>query len=408
MAPTFMIGIIIITGFIVGELVSLIRLPKVTGYILAGILLHPHLTHFIPSDFVDQTSIVTNMSLAVITFSVGGSLYFPQIRRLGKGIISITVFEAEAAFLVVIAGFLLVSRFFLAGSARQFVEMFVPVSLFMGALASPTDPTATLAVTHEYHAKGDVTSTIMGVAAFDDALGIINYSFAIVLATMFATHTSFHLVSSVVQPLAVITASIAIGAAIGYLFSLLSRLFSSVSEGLLLVMVVGALFVCFGIAHTLNLDELLSTMTMGAFVVNFNPRRQTIFRVLERYTEQLIFVLFFTLSGMHLNFEVLLPNLPLVLLFIILRSAGKFGGALSGAVVAKSSEKIRRYTFGGLIPQGGIVIGLALLVVDDPVFHSFAEIVLNVVIGATVIHELVGPVISKQVLERAGEIPHST
>lgn len=408
MAPTFMIGIIIISGFIVGELASLVRLPKITGYIVAGILLHPHLTHFIPADFVDQTSIVTNMSLAVITFSVGGSLYFPQVRKLGKGIISITVFEAEAAFLVVILGFLVVSRLFLAGSSTRFIEMFIPISLFMGALASPTDPTATLAVTHEYRAKGDVTSTIMGVAAFDDALGIINYSFAIVLATAFATHTSFNVVSSVLQPMGVILVSIALGAAVGYLFSLLSRIFSGTSEGLLLVMVVGALFVCFGIAHTLGLDELLSTMTMGAFVVNFNPRRQAIFRILERYTEQLIFVLFFTLSGMHLKFEVLIPNLPLVLLFILLRASGKFGGSITGAIVAKSSERIRKYTFGGLIPQGGIVIGLALLVVDDPAFKGFADIVLNVVIGATVIHELIGPVISKQVLSRAGEIPGAT
>lgn len=405
MAPTLMIGIIIITGFIVGELASLLRLPKVTGYIVAGILLHPHLSHVIPSDFVDQTSIVTNMSLAIITFSVGGSLYLPQVRRLGKSIVSITVFEAEAAFLVVIGGFLVVSHFFLAGSAARFVEMFVPISLFMGALASPTDPTATLAVTHEYRAKGDVTSTIMGVAAFDDALGIINYSFAIVLATMFATHSAFSPVDSVLRPLAVISASVAVGAAIGYLFSLLSRAFSHSSEGLLLVMLIGSLFVCFGITHTLKLDELLSTMTMGAFVVNFNPRRQAIFRVLERYTEQLIFVLFFTLSGMHLKFEVLIPNLPLVLLFILLRAAGKFGGSVSGALIARSSERIRKYTFGGLIPQGGIVIGLALLVVDNPAFHGFADIVLNVVIGATVIHELIGPILSKQVLLRAGELP---
>jgi len=110
---------------------------------------------------------------------------------------------------------------------------------------------------------------------------------------------------------------------------------------------------------------------------------------------------------MHLKFDVLLANLPLVLVFIVLRAAGKFAGATGGAIIAKSPEKIRKYTFGGLIPQGGIVIGLALLIVDSPPFHDFADIVLNVVIGATVIHELVGPVISKQVLMRAGEIPHS-
>ncbi|HUZ16816.1 MAG TPA: cation:proton antiporter [Spirochaetia bacterium] len=405
MSPTFLIGIIILTGFLLGELASTVRLPKVTGYIVAGILLNPSLTGFVPHDFVDSTSIVTNISLSLITFSVGGSLYLPQVRRLGKGIIYITVFEAEVAFLVVIAGFLLLSRYVLSGSSLRFVEIFIPVSLFMGALASPTDPSATLAVTHEYHAKGDVTSTIMGVAAFDDALGIINYSFAVVLATMFALHTSFDVVESIAKPLGVVAASLVVGGAAGVIFNLMNRFFHNISEGLLLVMLVGSLFACFGVSHTLGLDELLSTMTMGAVVVNLNPRRQVIFRILERYTEQLIFVLFFTLSGMHLDFKILLENLPLVLVFIVLRTGGKFGGSVTGAVLAGSSDRIRKYTFGGLLPQGGIVIGLALLIADNPAFAAISPIVLNVVIGATVIHELIGPIVSKTALQRAGEIP---
>jgi len=171
-----------------------------------------------------------------------------------------------------------------------------------------------------------------------------------------------------------------------------------------IVVVFALLSLCFGIATILDADELLATIIMGIVVVNYNPNREKIFKILERYTEELIFILFFAFSGMQLNFSVLSSHILLVLFFVILRSIGKVSGAITGAVLAKAPPKVKKYTAGGLIPQGGIVVGLALLIKQNQAFASISDIIISVIIGATVIHELIGPILSKMAIKRAGEI----
>jgi Kef-type K+ transport system membrane component KefB len=143
---------------------------------------------------------------------------------------------------------------------------------------------------------------------------------------------------------------------------------------------------------------------MGIMVVNRNIKKEKIFKILERYTEELIFVLFFTISAMHLDFSVLTSNYLLIVIFIIFRSAGKFSGTILGGKISKSSPAIQKFTAGGLLPQGGIVIGLALVIKQNPSFGSISDIILNVIIGATIIHEIIGPIASKIALKKAGEI----
>jgi len=143
---------------------------------------------------------------------------------------------------------------------------------------------------------------------------------------------------------------------------------------------------------------------MGTIVVNYNPKREQIFQVLERYTEQLIFILFFTLSGMHLNFSVLSTYLFLMLFFVLFRAIGKVSGTMLGANLSKSSALVKRYTAGGLIPQGGIVIGLALLIKQNHAFDAISDIIISVIVGATIVHEIIGPVLAKTMLKKAGEL----
>ena len=404
MESIFIVGIIIFTGFIFGELLSKIKLPKVTGYILAGVLLNPQLFHIIPTDFTNHTDVITNIALSFITFSVGGTLLYKRIKRLGKGIVLITLFEAEIAFMIVFLGLLAVTPFFINVVGATWFAVFIPLSFLLGSLASPTDPSATLAVAHEYKAKGDVSSTIMGVAAFDDALGIINYSLAISIAGILVLNQSFSIYSSIVQPLTVIIGALVLGLVIGVIFNAITIFLKKETEGAFIVIILCFLLLCFGIASILGFDELLATMAMGAIVVNFNPMREKIFKILERYTEELIFVLFFTLSGMHLNFSVLSTSYILIVFFVIFRTVGKILGTSIGAYLAKSPRKIKKYTAGGLIPQGGIVIGLALLIKQNPAFDAISDIIISIIIGATIVHELIGPIIAKKALLKAGEI----
>ena len=317
MQSMLIVGIIVFTGFVFGELVAKIKLPKVTGYILAGILLNPGLFGFIPRDFVDHTGVATNICLAFITFSVGGTLLLSRLKKLGKGILCITICEAEFSFLIIVIGFLAITPFLIHRVGATWFATFIPLSLLIGSLGSPTDPAATLAVAHEYGAKGEVSSTIMGVAALDDATGIINYSLAIAVASVLILGQGFDVYSSLSNPLIVIVGAIMLGIAFGFIFNFITRFLERDTEGVFIVLILALLTLCFGMAMLLGLDELLATMSMGIIVVNCNPKRDKIFKILERYTEQLIFVLFFTLSGMHLDFSVLSSYYVLVLLFFL-------------------------------------------------------------------------------------------
>jgi len=244
----------------------------------------------------------------------------------------------------------------------------------------------------------------MGVAAFDDALGIINYSLAIAIASILILNQNFNISSSLTHPLITIFGAVLLGILLGFLFNGITLIFKKETEGGFIVIILGLLLLCFGTATLLGVDALLATMTMGAVVVNFNPFREKIFKILERYTEELIFVLFFTLSGMHLNFSILTTSLLLIVFFVIFRTIGKISGTIIGATIAKSPPKIKKYVAGGLIPQGGIVIGLALLIKQNSTFDILSDIIISVIIGATIIHELIGPIVAKIALTKAGEI----
>lgn len=404
MQGPLIVGVIILVGFVFGEIATRFRFPKVTGYILAGIVLNPSMTGFVPKNFPQHTNLISNISLSLITFSVGGTLFYPRVKALGKSILCITLFEAECAFLMVCLGCLAVLPFFVHLQGAAWLTVFLPMSLLLASLASPTDPSATLAVAHEYKAKGEVTSTIMGVAALDDVTGIVNYSIATVIASALIAHAKFDMYTLLGKPAIIIGGAVFLGIAFGLIFNAVSAFVNREGEGVLIVVIVGLLSLCFGCATLLKVDELLSTMTMGIVVVNLNRLRDRVFEILERYTEELIFVLFFTLSGMQLNFGVLAHSIIIVAFFVLFRAAGKVTGTITGAHISNASVKVKKYAAFGLIPQGGIVIGLALMVKQEPAFGAFADIILSVTIGATVIHELAGPVLSKMAMEKAGEI----
>lgn len=405
MQAILIVGIVVFTGFIFGEIATKIRLPKVTGYILAGVLLDPQLTHFIPKNFIDQTTPVTNICLSLIAFSIGGSLYYRHIKRLGKGIIWITLFEAECAFFVVTIGFIATGFFLLHDIATGTL---IALSVLVASLASATDPSGTLAVREEYKAKGNVISTILGVSALDDVMGIINFSFAVVIAQTIVAHKAFSISSSILAPCINIVGAVLLGIGFGVLFNIITWRIRKETEGVIIVVIFGLLALCFGVAGLINVDQLLASMTMGAIVVNFNRRREKIFGMLERYTDELIFVFFFTLCGMQLDFSVLTKCFVLILFFALFRFGGKYFGTFIGAGIAKSPPEIKKYTAGGLVPMGGVIVGLALMLKQNPVFaNKIADIVISIIIGATVIHELLGPIFVKLTLKKAGEIKTS-
>ena len=396
------VGLLIFTGYIFGELAEKIRLPKISGYILAGILLNPDLSGIMSGDFVDHTDPLLTISLSFITFSIGGSLSAASLKAAGRTIFTLTLLESLFAFASVFLFLLLTLQFFIPMFDSVYIS--VAVSLVLASLAAPTDPSATLAVIHEYKAKGEVSSGMLEIAAFDDLVGIVIYTLVTAFAAYFLGKTDMEFSRVFLDLGKDIGGALLVGGVIGLLFNAIVKLVNRQTEGTLIVLTFGLVALSYGISEYFGFESLLSTMALGAVVVNFNPVSDEIFKLIERYTDELIFVVFFTLSGLHLKLASISGSFILILIYIVARAFGKFAGIYTGSLFFQLSPKVKKYTAGGLIPQGGIVIGLALLLTKQPAFKDTGSMVMGVVIGAALIHEIVGPVASRFSLKKAGEI----
>ncbi len=402
MEATLFFGILVLVGFLVGELAEIIHLPKISGYIIAGILLKvlfDQAGYTLPPSEID---VVTDIALSFIAFSVGGNLLFSRLRQQGISISIMTICEAEGAYLLVFLGLLLACPLLEHLHCPAWQGFLLPFALLTGALASPTDPSATLALKHEYHAEGEVTRSVMGIAALDDVLTILNFSFAVMLAGFLLGSSAP--ASPPGHPLLSLFLALMGGAFAGLFFNGVTSLLARETEGALIVIILGTVCTSFGLAAWLGCDPILTTMIMGAVVVNANKQQERVFQVLDRYVDELVFVLFFTLSGMLLNFMAFSQSLVLILVFVTARAAGKIAGTRLGARIVDAPPAVSRYTALALLPQGGIVIGLALTLRDNPAFTPVSDMLMSIIIGATVIHELIGPLIARSALRRSGEL----
>ncbi|MBD3392990.1 MAG: sodium:proton exchanger [Chitinivibrionales bacterium] len=404
MNSVLLVGLVLSAGFLLGEMARLVKLPKVTGYILGGIALNPTVTRIVPASFVRHTDLTIDVALSVIAFSVGGALSYSRLKKLGASVLLITLFEAETALLLTATGFVLLLSFFPQPGFTGFLQTVVPFSILLGTFACPTDPSATLAVTHEYRAKGRTSSTILSVAGLDDVMGLTNFTLATTAAAVLIHHTSGKLFASLIHVIYSLGGAAITGCAFAALMILEDRIFKREGEGAHIVIVLSLLAACYGISAAFNFDSLLACMVMGACITNFSRLSDSAFGLLERYTDELVFVLFFTLSAMQLDFTVLKGVLPLIGAFIVLRFAGKISGTLLAGKLAKYPIRQSFHIGLGFIPQGGIVIGLALVAGHDPTFKPFGQTIISIVIGSTISHEIVGPILATTGLRAEGEL----
>lgn len=404
METILVLGGILAAGLLGGELAAKLTLPRITGYLAAGLLLNPGSFGAVGDDFVSHTGLATDISLAVITFAIGGKLIWKNLKKLGSTIAAVSVLAAEATFAAVGIGLYLILSTFPGFGIIEGASI-AAFALLAGALAAPTDPTASLAVIEEYDAEGEVTDTVMGSAAVDDALGILHFSLALAIGEVLVRQSGFDVSAGVVDPLFAIMGGIFIGGILGYGFTCTTWCIKREKEGVLIIVILALLFVCYGLAGYLSLDELLATMTLGAVVANTNPLKDKLFSLVERYTEELIFLLFFTLSAMHLQLSALSWGLALLLVaYVLLRGVGKVGGSWLGAKTTDGPTAVRNYAGWCLLPQGGIIVGLALIIQEHPAFGGFGSTLMGLVLGATIVHEFLGPILTEKALREANEV----
>lgn len=397
------LGIFFLCGYFGGRFANWLKFPRVTGYIVAGIILSPSISGIIPAVLIrEKLSIITDIALAIIAYSIGGSLKFSRLKQVGKSIVWINVSESLGAFVVtfVITATLGAWIVKLILPQASWLQVCLPMALIIGAVSSATAPAAILAIVHEYQARGPLTTTLLGVIALDDGMAIILYSFAssIVGALTRVRETSM-IYKMALEPLLVIMGSALLGIIFGFFLTVLAAWVKK--KGSLLVLILGSVLLCAGIADQLKLSPLLASMMLGFYVVNRAKQCDVLFHAVENI-EETIFALFFTLAGAHFDLTVIKTAGIISLLIVISRFAGKFMGVWLGADFSHAPAVVKKYLGYALLPKAGVTIGL-ILMAEPLVKPQVAEIMVNAVLGSVIINELIAPPLVKFALTRAGE-----
>ncbi|MEL7654303.1 MAG: cation:proton antiporter [Bacillota bacterium] len=382
----FYLALMLFSGLVFGRVVKLIKLPNVTGYLIAGLLFGPYCLKALPLDFIKGAELISNLALAFIAFSIGSEFKVSYLKKVGVMPVVIAVFEGLMA-MALVTGILTALGFD------------IEIALLLGAIASATAPAATIMVVKQYKAKGPVTQTLLSVVALDDAVALIAFGFAVAVVNSLQHPGEVSVAMSILLPFIEIIGSLFLGFLLGYLFKIPLHFWKKSSNRL----IITAAFIFLGsaLATLLDLSPLLLCMCMGAMVVNTNDSAESLFKLTEGVTPP-IYLMFFVISGAELDISIL-PQIGLIgVIYVLSRVLGKVAGASIGAVIMKAPETVKKYIGFTLVPQAGVAIGLALIAASA--LPEFGQTIRAVVLCATLIYELTGPVITKITLKKAGEI----
>ncbi len=399
-----LVGGVTLIGFYMGYIARWVKLPSLIGYMILGVLLGPSLLHFFTEGNMEQLSFITEISLGFVAFSIGAELNMTSLKRLGFGIVSIIFAESFAAFFAVLA-------------LVYFVTRDLPMALIFGAMAPASAPAGTVAIIQEYKAKGSLTKALYAVVGFDDGLAIIIFGFAAAMARSLliseATGHSENILPALLAPTKEIALSILVGTLLGFLLCQMVRKLQNPRD--MLIILFGITLLGVGLSIRWHLSLILTNMVVGFVLVN-TRREALVQRVTTPLLEimPLLFILFFCLAGAHLKINML-PALGLIgIVYIIGRTIGLIGGARLGASIGHVEEKIRKYIGLGILSQAGVAIGLSLIV-----NHEFLQLsteyhfdhpmqigakVLTTITATCIFFEIVGPIMTKIALTKAGEI----
>ncbi len=380
------LAIAMLLSLLSGKLMKLVKLPNVTGYLIFGLLAGPYCLKLLSQEVVSQFSIIPDIALGFIAFSIGAEFKISYMKLVGKSPVIIAFTEAFGA--VIAVDFVLI----LTGNDTAF-------SLILGAIAAATAPAATLMVVRQYKAKGPVTNTLLPVVAIDDAVALMAFGISVAAAKIVQSGGGDSVLSTLIDPLIEIFGAVLFGALLGGILKYLAAWYTG--RGNRLSIAVAFVLLCIGVSELLGFSTLLACMSMSAVFVNLSDVSDKVFEQVDRFTPP-VFMLFFFISGAELDITIL-PQVGVIgLIYVLVRVLGKVVGAYFGAKVSSAAPIVRKYLGYTLIPQAGVAIGLAGI--SEQVVPEFGNKIKTIILCATVIYELTGPVITKIALKKAGEI----
>ncbi len=403
------IAIALSAGLFMSRVVKPLKLPAVTGYLVAGILIGPYCLGrlgidgfgFCSTEQVGAMSIINDVALGFIAFAIGDEFRLEQLKKTGKAATIIGILQA--VFTTALVDVALVGLHFLLGEDK------FPLSsaIILGAIASATAPAATLMVVRQYKAKGKLTNLLLPIVALDDAVGLIIFAVSFGFAKTLVSG-EFNIYSVLVDPIVEIVFSLVLGAILGYLLAWAEKYFFSRSKRQAIV--VTAIFMAVALSKLkfhlgpveFGFSPLLVCMMLGTIFCNVCDFSANLMEKTDRWTAPL-FILFFVLSGAELEFSVFaeLSVVGIGVVYIIVRSLGKWLGARIGADIAKCEPKIKKYLGITLLPQAGVALGMSVSALE---IGETGVVIRNIVLFGVLIYELFGPLMTKIALTKAGDI----
>ena len=402
------LSVALFVGLMLSRLAKLVKLPAVTAYLVAGILVGPYCLGalgisglgFTSMEDVDAYSLITDVALGFIAFSIGNEFRLSQLKKTGKQATVIGIFQAVITTLVVDAILICVHL--------AIPDKFpLPAAIVLGAIAAATAPAATLMVVRQYKAKGPLTDILLPVVALDDAVGLMLFAASFGVAKAFMAG-NVDVVSILVEPILEIVLSLLLGALMGQLFTFFERFFHSRSKRLSMSVTFVFLTVALSMLHFevggvhIGFSSLLVCMMLGTIFCNECDFSEELMDRVDRWTAPL-FILFFVLSGAELELSVFtdIAIVAIGVIYILARSLGKYSGAYLSAKSVKCDKNIVKYLGVTLLPQAGVALGMAIKAEQ---LGEQGKIVAQITLFAVLIYELVGPMLTKIALTKAGDI----
>ncbi|MDC1175298.1 cation:proton antiporter [Bacteriovoracaceae bacterium] len=385
-----LLGAILVIGYFFGLVAERFGFPRVTSYLLAGILFSQDLLgHELSLNIELWSDIFSKICLGFIAYIVGSEIHLDKLVQHKKVTILATLFSSILPVVFVFCSF-----YFLSLSLGFSNYM----AIVLSAVASTTDPAATFAVIDQYNIKGEVADTAIKIVAIDDALGIIIFA---IISIFFLPNGSGSTLELVVRE---IGGSVLLGIILGYFLSRFAKL--SISNDFLLPLLTGLVLIAVSVSELYHLSGLMVCIALG-FVANIQNKSDSKVSLLLpiKHIKELIFITFFTIAGTHFSIKHFSTGFLLILVYIVARGLGKYVGAYIGSKIGKTSNpNVPKYLGLTLLPQAGVAIGLVIQVVQLPEIAPFKDLIFNIILGSTVVYEVLGPFVAKIAFKKAGEM----
>ncbi len=389
MSTILCLGIVLVGALVAEKIISYLKVPAITSYILLGILLGPYALNVTGGGLIASSELLSNIVLGFIAFHIGKNFSVEHFKRIGKAVLSVSIAVTVATLICVTAGIYYVAH-------QPF-----HIALLFGAIATATAPATTMMVIRQYKARGMFTDVLLGTVAIDDAWGIMIFSVSLAIAQVLqiGQFSEWIIMTVTIKAAAKIFLSVILGSVTAIIASRISGYLKRRED--VLTFILGAILINSGVALYFHMSPLLSNMFFGVMLVNIE---KTSFKFFESVNsvDWPLYVMFYVLAGANLNIG-LLNSLGLIgSVYIISRIIGRIGGAYTGAVILGIDHSIKKYMGLALMAQAGVAIGLAMMA-KASLPHTGGAI-LNTIIATTVVYEIIGPIATRYALLKAKDI----